>query len=113
VDAVATHASAPVAANTARVSALRCSYVRGSAIPQSSTRPKYSSAELPLCDSVPATAMGKTSSMTDAQRVHIFENGDGNWWAECLLCEQWVSTSNATRGEAEEKFGRHLQNDHA
>ncbi len=57
------------------------------------------------------TATGKTWWVADTQRVHIFENADGTWWAEYLLCEQWVLTSNATRREAEEKFGRHLKAD--
>lgn len=45
-------------------------------------------------------------------RVRICEQSDGTWWAECLVCAQWVSGANATRRTAEQKFGRHLQNDH-
>jgi hypothetical protein len=44
-------------------------------------------------------------------RAHVFQNGD-EWWAECLICQEWVSTGNPTRRDAEQKFGRHLQNDH-
>lgn len=51
--------------------------------------------------------------MDESDRAHVFEHSDGDWWAECLVCGEWVSTSNATRREAEEKFGRHLQNVHA
>lgn len=46
-------------------------------------------------------------------RGHVFEHTDGDWWAECLVCRAWVSTSNATERDAERKFGRHLQHDHA
>ena len=55
----------------------------------------------------------ETARMDESDRAHVFEHGEGDWWAECLVCGEWVSTSNATRREAEEKFGRHLQNDHA
>ena len=51
--------------------------------------------------------------MEPAARVRVLENADGDWWAECLVCEAWVSASNATRRDAEQSFGRHLQNDHA
>jgi hypothetical protein len=47
-----------------------------------------------------------------SERVHVFLHEDGDWWAECLICQAWVSTSNATRRAAEQSFGRHLQNDH-
>lgn len=34
-----------------------------------------------------------------------------NHYVECVLC-QWVSTHNATRRDAEQKFGRHFQREH-
>jgi hypothetical protein len=49
--------------------------------------------------------------VVDAERVRIFQQDD-EWWAECLLCRAWVSTSNKSRRDAEQKFGRHLQNEH-
>ncbi len=51
--------------------------------------------------------------MSDSSQVRIFEHSNDDWWAECLVCKAWVSTSNDTRREAEKKFGRHLQNAHA
>jgi hypothetical protein len=48
----------------------------------------------------------------ESPRVHVFEHGDRDWWAECLICNTWVSASNASQCDAEQKFGRHLQNDH-
>ena len=53
------------------------------------------------------------SGMAESDRVHVFEQSAGDWWAECLICGEWVSTSNATRRDAEHAFGRHWQNDHA
>lgn len=47
----------------------------------------------------------------ESDQAHIFESSVGDWWAECLLCGEWVSTNNDSRRSAEEKFGRHLQND--
>lgn len=41
------------------------------------------------------------------------EDGADDWWAERLVCGVWVSTRNATRRAAEEKFGRHHQREHA
>jgi hypothetical protein len=35
-----------------------------------------------------------------------------NHFAECLLCE-WVSGSNPTRRDAEQKYGRHRQAEHS
>ncbi len=49
--------------------------------------------------------------VTDSPRVHVFENSPGDWWVECLVCEEWVATSLPDRRAAEERFGRHLQND--
>ena len=50
--------------------------------------------------------------VTETGRVHVFERSPGDWWAECLVCDAWVCTSNATRRDAEHAFGRHWQNDH-
>ena len=50
--------------------------------------------------------------MSESSQVRIFEHSNGDWWAECLVCAAWVSTSNDTRREAEEVRRRHLQNDH-
>ena len=50
--------------------------------------------------------------MLDSERVHVFEHSQGDWWAECLICREWVSTSNRTQRDAEQKFGRHLQYEH-
>ena len=50
--------------------------------------------------------------MDKPKRVHVFEKADSDWWAECLICEAWVSTGNATGREAEQKFGRHLEHEH-
>ena len=50
---------------------------------------------------------------TESHRVHIFEHSPGDWWAECLVCGAWVSSSTSTRRDAEQKFGRHWQNDHS
>ena len=47
-----------------------------------------------------------------SDRVHLFEKSPRNWWAECLVCAAWVTISNPTREDAEQKFGRHWQNDH-
>jgi hypothetical protein len=44
-------------------------------------------------------------------RVALSQHDDG-WWAECLICGAWVSTSNPDRRSAEMRFGRHLQHDH-
>lgn len=44
-------------------------------------------------------------------RVAFSQHDDG-WWAECMICETWVSTSNPDRRSAEVRFGRHLQQDH-
>jgi hypothetical protein len=49
----------------------------------------------------------------DVARSRVFENGPDDWWTECLICGAWVSTSNASRRVAEQKFGRHMQEDHA
>ena len=46
---------------------------------------------------------------TQDGRVHLFER-DGEWVAECLLCEEWVATGPDRRTIAE-RFGRHLQHD--
>jgi len=46
-----------------------------------------------------------------SERVNVFENSPGDWWAECLVCREWVSTRSPTRLAAEEAFGRHLQHD--
>ncbi len=35
-----------------------------------------------------------------------------NHFAECLLCE-WISSHNATRRDAERRYGRHFQNEHS
>jgi hypothetical protein len=43
-----------------------------------------------------------------AARVHVFEDADGHWWGT-WVCKAWVSASNATRRDAEQSFGRHLQ----
>jgi hypothetical protein len=55
---------------------------------------------------------GEYVTRTYSSRRYISEHSPGDWWAECRVCEAWVSTSNATRRIAEEKFGRHWQNDH-
>ena len=44
-------------------------------------------------------------------KMVLSEHDDG-WWAECLVCGAWVSTSNPDRRRAERRFGRHLQHDH-
>jgi len=46
-----------------------------------------------------------------SERANVFERTHGEWWAECLVCTGWVSTRHETRGEAEQSFGRHWQND--
>jgi hypothetical protein len=51
--------------------------------------------------------------MAESDRVHVFEQSPGDWWAECLVCGEWVCTSNPTRHDAEHKFGRPWQNDHS
>lgn len=45
----------------------------------------------------------------DGPRSNIFEHESGEWWAECLVCGEWVSTSNATRDEAAREFLTHLE----
>src|SRR5918995_983814 len=50
--------------------------------------------------------------MAESERVRIHEHEPGDWWAECLIYRAWVSTSNRTRRDAEQKFGRHFQNEH-
>ena len=49
--------------------------------------------------------------MPDSGRTRIFRSR-GDWFAECLVCQCWVSTSNKTRRDAERNIGRHLQSDH-
>jgi hypothetical protein len=56
--------------------------------------------------------IGHDARVSDSERVHVFEHSKGDWWAECLICREWVSASNDTQRDAEQKFGRHLQNDH-
>jgi hypothetical protein len=59
------------------------------------------------------SAVGCTLVCMDLpDRVHVFEHTAGDWWAECLVCRAWVSTSNADERTAEQKAGRHLRNDH-
>lgn len=44
----------------------------------------------------------------EVAHLSVFEGAVGDWWAECLLCDGWVSTSNAIRRDTEQKFGRHI-----
>lgn len=53
-----------------------------------------------------------TAPKDDTTKARIFEWDTGDWWAECLVCREWVSTANTTRRDAEQKIGRHLQSDH-
>ena len=45
----------------------------------------------------------------ESTQVGVFEHADGDWRAECLVCEEWLTPGNATRGEAEATFARPLE----
>ena len=47
-----------------------------------------------------------------SERVRFFKSESDGWFAECLICCGWVGRGDGTRRSAEERFGRHLQNDH-
>jgi hypothetical protein len=50
--------------------------------------------------------------MADEPISHVFEYEPGDWWAECLVCSEWVCVHNDSKRKAEQQFGRHFQNDH-
>lgn len=39
----------------------------------------------------------------------VIEHAGGDWRAECLVCEEWLTPGNATRREAEAESGRHSE----
>jgi hypothetical protein len=45
--------------------------------------------------------------------MRVFENANGDWWADCLRCKDWVSASNGTRREAEQSAGHHIEQVHS
>jgi hypothetical protein len=66
-----------------------------------------------ICRSTLADALpiGQYACVGESPRVRLAQGPDG-WSAECLVCNAWESLHNKSQREAEQRFGRHLENDY-